>query len=393
MPLTHDPRPLSSHDPAPSRNPPPVPVTPPTFRESRGSTILGVSAYESWRITREEEDRVYRVLETIPRFDPSVIPFEEFATAIESVRKRIPAGYEDRFLEGLIGKLFQPIQFYVEESGCNSVAELLKLLRKRYAPNRTHQEIRYDLEHMTARPSESMLEYIHRFTRSFHQAKVSARDEMGENFDFAALDRLARKSFIRGLPLHLSYAVIAAVPGTLEEAMDEALYVEKCESKRMFPVNHHNLQPLPPRPPAPCDYNRSWTEYIENRRNIRNKNIRGTHIMLTFASASTTVLLEGLTFISRPGTMATLTSLEGPLIRNRNTGPSHTDQNIGINLSKSAIRRYEITRVQIKITQTPRPGGKHRCSSPEGPLPAEDASLRTGNTIINHATTLTNAKI
>ena len=258
----------SNTDNVPSVAPPPLPPAL-NSRPSFGSRTndLEMSAIDVWR-SREDEERVYRALDSIPRFDPDFVTLEDFAASIQRAIQRIPPGQEERFLTELIYKLKDPIRYYVEGKGCQSVTDLLSLLRVRYSPCRGYEELRLELERISMFPRERLIDFIHRVGRLYRQVTVRARELIGENVERTIKDveRLARTSFITALPQRISTKVALSNPESLDDAFDLALHAQRREQELSGLSRDETYgYTRSARPPSPYDPQRSWTEWRQPR--------------------------------------------------------------------------------------------------------------------------------
>lgn len=222
------------------------------------TTDLEASAIIDELWSRVDEDRLYRALDTIPRFDPKFVAVEDFASSIQRTMSRVPPGHENRFLSELMYKLADPVRDYVEGKECRSVNDLLSLLKIRYA--RGYVELLLELERISMFPQERVIDYIHRATCLCHYAKKL----IGEGIERVLKDveRFARSSFIRGLPPRISAKVGLLNPCTFDDACDEALGVERRDQLMMS-----YAYALPPRPPSSYDHHRrsEWRELRRER--------------------------------------------------------------------------------------------------------------------------------
>ena len=222
-----------------------------------------MSALDVWR-SREDEERVYRTLDNIPRFDPDFVNLEDFAASIQRAIKRVPPGQEERFLTELIYKLKDPIRYYVEDKGCKSVADLLSLLRVRYSPCRGYEELRLELERISMFPRERLIDFVHRVSRLYRQVTVRAKELIGENIERTMKDveRLARSSFIIALPQRISTKVALLNPESLDDAFDLALHTQRREPElAALPRDDTYEYVRSARAPSLNDPQRRWSEW------------------------------------------------------------------------------------------------------------------------------------
>ena len=255
-------------DNVPPELPPPLPPAL-NGRPSFGSRTNDpeMSVIDVWR-SREDEERVYRALDGIPRFDPDFVTLEDFAASIQRATQRVPPGQEERFLTELVYKLKDPIRYYVEGKGCQSVSDLLSLLRVRYSPCRGYEELRLELERISMFPRERLIDFIHRVGRLYRQVTVRARELIGENVERTIRDveRLARTSFITALPQRISTKVALSNPESLDDAFDLALHAQRREQELTgLPRDEMYGYTSGARPPSPYDPQRRWTEWRQPR--------------------------------------------------------------------------------------------------------------------------------
>ena len=168
-------------------------------------------------------------VKAVPKFNGYNMSVLQFARACNRAKALIPSQAEPQLARLLTNKLQDHAYLAVEDRVFDTVNDLIKQLKRTFSPAKTSDHYRGELANVIKGTNEHMLEYIQRVK----DLRSAILEEDSENYrDFARnhpqdLDRLALDSFVDGLPPYIRMRLLRCNFGTLDEAFDQAVFVDK----------------------------------------------------------------------------------------------------------------------------------------------------------------------
>lgn len=168
---------------------------------------------------------------SIPIFDGEDHTLSVFAQSVEDGLAIIPPNTEAEYLTIVLTKLRGPARIIVQGKSLKTVAELLKHLKKRYAPGRNLTYFQGQIARLKIRRDESLRKYIDRVSHLAHCTRTAIRDRFGNDSKTisAEVEKDLLDSFLDGLPSQvawrLSYQKVKQE--TLEDAFEAVLQIER----------------------------------------------------------------------------------------------------------------------------------------------------------------------
>ena len=174
----------------------------------------------------------------IPSFDGSNIPLKDFLQDVRNAAADIPADKINGFLKKVLGKLRGSARNSTYGVTFNNVDDLVKHLKRRFAPGKTFTYYNAQLNGIRMLQSESVGDFRDRLNILLMGAENALKEEKGASYVAAMMDPMKDVSidiFIRGLPYTISSAVDACHPRTLDAAYLEAVLIESRIKSRILP--------------------------------------------------------------------------------------------------------------------------------------------------------------
>lgn len=208
----------------------------PVNQTNNQTNLLDSSAYLDYLATKDAIDKV-------PIYDGKNYRFRDFDTEIKSLLQGLPAGAENRIINGILGRLRGRARTHLEGKGFVNVKELLKSLREKFAPDHDYEYYRNRLFNARMRNDEDVSDFYSRLQRYVRQA-VSEVEELdgadAANSTERRLESEALDVYIDGLPDGIRSYVHSRDPTTLKVAWELALKEEKRSRARFRRKNNRD---------------------------------------------------------------------------------------------------------------------------------------------------------
>ena len=218
---------------------------------------------------------------SIPVFDGETPALSVFAQNVENGLALIPPNTEPEYLTIVLTKLTGPARISIRDKSFSDTSELLKYLKKRYAPGRNLAHFQGEIARLKIRNDESLRRYIDRVSHLAHRSRAAIRDRYGANADEITkeMDKDILENFIEGLPERVAWrmAALGQKHKDLDEAIEAVLLVDRrlrnrrethddrsidyddeYRGRRRSRERDHGPRPLYPQSPSPSRYRRQY---------------------------------------------------------------------------------------------------------------------------------------
>ena len=173
-----------------------------------------------------------QVTSGLPNFNGQNIPLQDFVTAIEGAAKLIDVENEKTFTNMVIRQLQGRALRSTVGKAFQTPNDLIKHLKQRFAPNLNYEYYMNKIANLKMDQTENVGDFHDELNILLYEARILIRDEnpdqSEENIKQIAkpLEKIAIRTYIRGLPADIALAVRNAKPQTLGNAYREAVDME-----------------------------------------------------------------------------------------------------------------------------------------------------------------------
>lgn len=178
----------------------------------------------------------------IPFFNGRNIPLKDFLQDVQNGAVFVPPASEGSFVKAVLGKLQGAARDSTFGKTFNTVNELIKHLKARFAPGKDYPYYHHEIENIRMRRNETVNDFHDRLNILVSGARLALEDSYGEDADkmLRPIKKCALEAFIRGLPDEIARAVDARDPKTLEDAVKHATRVETRMRSGVIPTGDTN---------------------------------------------------------------------------------------------------------------------------------------------------------
>ena len=180
---------------------------------------------------------------SIPVFDGGNIPLKDFIQDIRNAATDISQAQLPSFLKKVLSRLQGAARNSTYGLGFNSVDELVRHLKQRFAPGKTFTYYYTQLNDLRMKQGETVGDFRDRLNILLMGAENSLREDKGADYSddmMVPIKGTAVDIFIRGLPGHLSAAIDATHPADLDAAFREAVRIESRIRSKILPEARSN---------------------------------------------------------------------------------------------------------------------------------------------------------
>ncbi|CAK9813726.1 hypothetical protein ANTPLA_LOCUS7954 [Anthophora plagiata] len=181
---------------------------------------------------------------SLPIFDGENPPLSTFAQRVEDGLTLIPRDTEPEYLAMVYTKLTGAARTRVQGKSFANVPELLKFLKKCFAPGRDLAYLQGEISRLKIRADESLSKYINRVSNLVHSTRTAIRDRYG-NFNETIIQEMEKdvlKNFLDGLPDRIAWrtSTLDKKIETLDDAFDAVLQVDQRLRNRRQHLSEEN---------------------------------------------------------------------------------------------------------------------------------------------------------
>lgn len=184
----------------------------------------------------------------VPTFNGDELPLSCFVQHVENRIALIPVGDEPTYLAAVLTKLTDAASSSIEGKVFQSVRDLIKHLKRRFAPGRNVASFQSEIARIQINYGESLRKYINQVSQLVRNANAAARDKYGNDAGpiIRAMEETALENCIDGLPKRISSRIFAMNPESLEAAYDLVLGLER-RMKNRKEASNRDYSPISPR--------------------------------------------------------------------------------------------------------------------------------------------------
>ncbi|KAG7196393.1 hypothetical protein KM043_000397 [Ampulex compressa] len=172
--------------------------------------------------------RLRDVVESIPHFDGYNVPISQYVRACKRARDTVPPSAEYDLTKLLVNRLRGRAYLAVEDEACENITQLTDLLIASFGSLKSVDHYRGELSMIQQRRNEHMLDYISRVKTLRSAINDGERKERGILPESVRLevDKLAMRSFCRGLPWEIRLQLEVLKPASLCETFAAARRID-----------------------------------------------------------------------------------------------------------------------------------------------------------------------
>ena len=174
----------------------------------------------------------------IPVFDGRNIPLKDSIQDVRNAASDITDDQLKLFLKKVLGKLRGSARNCSYGFGFNTVDELVKHLKRRFAPGKIFSYYNAQLNELRMMKDDTVGDFRDKPNILLMRAESSLPEEKGNDYEdsmMVPMQETAIHIFIRGLPAHINSAVDLFHPRILDEAYEEAVRIESRIRSRILP--------------------------------------------------------------------------------------------------------------------------------------------------------------
>ena len=181
------------------------------------------------------------VLSQIRPFTGYNIPLKDFVEDIRSGGDLLPEEAEGSYVRALIGKLKEAARDSTYGHVIVTLDNLITHLKQRFAPNRNYSYYSAKINELRMSRDDRVGTFYDKLNILLHGARSAVMEENPTlpdetiNLIMKPLEGIAIRTYIRGLPADIAYAVHNAKPRTLEQAYREAVDMENDLDANLLP--------------------------------------------------------------------------------------------------------------------------------------------------------------
>ena len=175
---------------------------------------------------------------SIPVFDGGNIPLKDYIQDVRNAANDISATQLPSFLKKVLSRLQGAAGNSTYGVAYNSVDDLVRYLKQRFAPGKTFTYYYAQLNDLRMKQGETVGDFRDRLNILLMGVENSLREDKGadDSHDMMVpIKGTAVDIFIRGLPSHLSTAIDATHPADLDAAFKEAVRIESRIRSKILP--------------------------------------------------------------------------------------------------------------------------------------------------------------
>ena len=175
---------------------------------------------------------------SIPVFDGGNIPLKDFIQDVRNAATDISAAQLPSFLKKVLSRLQGAARNSTYGVPFNSVDDLVRHLKQRFAPGKTFTYYYARLNDLRMKQAETVGDFRDRLNILLMGAENALKEDKGDHYSadmMIPIKGTAVDIFIRGLPSYLSTAIDATHPDDLDAAFKEAVRIESRIRSKILP--------------------------------------------------------------------------------------------------------------------------------------------------------------
>ena len=201
--------------------------------------------YSQLMVTMAHTMAMQSAIGSVPPFDGTNIPLKDFIQDVRNAAADITDDQLPCFLKKVLGKLRGSARNSTFGVSFETVDDLVRHLKRRFAPGKTYTYYLSQLNDLRMKQGDTVGDFCDRLNILLMGAENALKEDKGRAYVAAMMlpmKEAAIDIFIRGLPGNISAAVDASHPADLESAYKEAVRIEARIRSRILPESRQSAQ-------------------------------------------------------------------------------------------------------------------------------------------------------